>query len=174
MWMQRSKIRLLCGINWWKLWTLTKLHHFLTTCALGMHSTRMQTEWNYHWTAHEDVWVTYLCWCNRKITGCGGNLTQKRWCGPTTWKDMLRYVLNDTANWQTRKLSNFTKYRIFVWMIINSNRRNLNQSENCQKFARKLSLNACIWHELDDLTPYPPWICYWDQSQTGLKLVTNA
>ena len=31
----------------------------------------MQTEWSNHWTAHENVWVTYFCWSNRKITGVG-------------------------------------------------------------------------------------------------------
>ena len=34
---------------------------------------------------------------------------------------MLKNALNDTVNWHTKKWSNFTKFRIFVWMIINSN-----------------------------------------------------
>ena len=59
--------------------------------------------------------------------------------GPVIWKDMLKNVLNDTANSRTKKMSNFFKeFRILVWTVINSNRRNLKQLENCQKFARKL------------------------------------
>ena len=81
---------------------------------------------------------------------------------------------HDTVMWQTRKWNNFTKFRILVWMIINSNRRNWNQLENCQKFARKLSWNACTWQELDDLTSCGQWTSSQDdQSQNGLKHVTN-
>ena len=37
-------------------------------------------------------------------------------------------------------------------MTINSSRKNSNQLENCQKFAHKLSWNACICHESEDQT----------------------
>ena len=50
---------------------------------------------------------------------------------PTTWRDMLKNALRDTANWQTRKWSNCTKFEVLAWMIINSSRRNSNQLENC-------------------------------------------
>ena len=33
-----------------------------------------------------------------------------------------------------------------------SRKRNLNQLENLQKYAHRLSFNACTWHELVDLT----------------------
>ena len=65
---------------------------------------------------------------------------------------MLENALSDIANWQTRKWSSFTKFEAFVWMIINSNRKNLSQSENYHKCAHRLSKNACSCHELDDLT----------------------
>ena len=38
-------------------------------CILVMHSTWMQTQWNNYWSKNKDVWVTYLCCSNRKITG---------------------------------------------------------------------------------------------------------
>ena len=34
----------------------------------------------------------------------GRNLTQRRWRGPTIWKDMLKHVLNGTAKWQNKKV----------------------------------------------------------------------
>ena len=37
-------------------------------------------------------------------------------------------------------------------MVTISRKRNLNQLETCQKYAHKLSWNACTWHELVDLT----------------------
>ena len=75
----------------------------------------------------------------QKNYGDRKNFTRKLWRGPTTWKDMLKNALSDTVHWQTRKVSNCTKFQILAWMIINSSRRNLNQLENCQKFAHKLS-----------------------------------
>ena len=42
------------------------------------------------------------------------NLTQRRLHGPTTWKDMLGNALRDTANWQTKKWSNYTKFQVFA------------------------------------------------------------
>ena len=67
------------------------------------------------------------------------NLTQKKACGPTTWKDMLKNALRDTASWQTRKWSSYTKSQVSAWMIINTRRKNLNQLENYRKYAHKLS-----------------------------------
>ena len=37
-------------------------------------------------------------------------------------------------------------------MVINSDRRNLKQLDNCQKFAHRLSWNVRTWHELEGLT----------------------
>ena len=97
----------------------------------------------------------------------GRNLTHKQWRGPATWKDMLKNAWNDTANWQTRKWSNFRKYRIRVWMITDSSRKNSNHLENCQKFAVKLSYNVCFWHALVDLTFCGRYTNWHEQSQTG-------
>ena len=74
----------------------------------------------------------------------GKSLTQRRLHSPTTWKDMLENALRDTASWQTKKWSSFTKSQVLAWMIINSNKKNLNQWENCQKCAHKLSLK-CLY-----------------------------
>ena len=58
---------------------------------------------------------------------------------------MLKNALSDTVNWQTRKWSSFTKFQVLASMIINSSRKNSNQLENCQKFARKLFIS----HNMD-------------------------
>ena len=39
--------------------------------VLGMHSTWMQTEREYHWGIYKDVRITYFCWSNGKMTGMG-------------------------------------------------------------------------------------------------------
>ena len=84
----------------------------------------------------------------------GKSLTQKQSRGPATWKDMLENALKDTASWQTKKWSSCTKFQVLAWMITNSRRKNLNQLENCQKYAHKLSCNAWNWHGLVDQTFY--------------------
>ena len=83
----------------------------------------------------------------------GKSLTQKQWRGPTTGKDMLENALSDTVNWQTRKWSSLTMFQVLAWMMINSSRKNSKQLEKCQKFAHKLSWNACTWRESEDI----PW-----------------
>ena len=44
-----------------------------------------------------------------KIYQDGKNFTQRRLCGPTTWKDMLKNALKDIVNWQTRKTEQLYK-----------------------------------------------------------------
>ena len=84
----------------------------------------------------------------------GKSLTQKQSRGPATWKGMLKNASRDTASWQTKKWSSCTKFQVLAWMITNSRRKNLNHSENYEKYAHKLSCNAWIWHGLVDQTFY--------------------
>ena len=51
---------------------------------------------------------------------------------------MLEHALSDAVNWQTRKWSSYTKFEVLALVIINSNRKNLNQSENYPKYAHKM------------------------------------
>ena len=69
----------------------------------------------------------------------GKNLTQKLLRGPTTWQDMLKNALRDTANWRTKRQSSCTKFHVLAWMIFNSRRRSLNQLEKM-----KSMLTNCI------------------------------
>ena len=69
-WLERCRPWLPCGKRWWTMWILMNPHHFLTWRS-GMYSAWMQTEWNNYWTIQEDVWITYVCWSNWKVTTVG-------------------------------------------------------------------------------------------------------
>ena len=103
----------------------------------------------------------------------GTNLAQTLQRGPTTWKDILGKAWNGTANWQTKRRSNFTKFFIFVWTTTKSKRKNWKIKVNCQKFAPIMYLNACIWHKLVDLAFCRQSTNLHDLSQIGLKHVTD-
>ena len=77
--------------------------------------------------------------------------------GLMVWNVMPRNVWNDIVSWQIRRLDNSTKYLPFASMTTTSRRRNWNQLENCQKYAHRLSWNACIFHELVDLAFFGLW-----------------
>ena len=81
-----------------------------------------------------------------------GNRTQTSLHGPMICKAMQRNVWSDIVSWQTRRLNNSTKYLLHALTTINSQKKNWDPLENCQKFALKLSENACIWLSLVDQT----------------------
>ena len=91
--------------------------------------------------------------------------------------DMPENASSDTVNLQTRKWSSSTKFQVLAWMITKSNRKSLNQLENCLKFAHKSSKNACTWHELEDLNiimwetrhSIVDWVC--SKTQTLLEIL---
>ena len=85
----------------------------------------------------------------------GEKLTQRQERGPTTWRDMLKHVLSDTVNWQTRKLEQLYKVQVLAWMIIKSSRRNRKSvgkvSEVCSQIVLKLLVfgtNWTAWHSM--------------------------
>ena len=121
---------------------------------LGMHPTWMSTERKYYW-------VQRICSNHERFSaGATENLpgweklTQKRLRGPTIWKDMLKSASRDIANWRTKRQSSETKSQVLAWMITISGKRNLNQLENCQKYAHKVSWNAYIGHAWNDIVSW--------------------
>ena len=93
---------------------------------------------------------------------------------PTTWKDMLKNVWNEIANWQIRGTAVKKRYPVLAWTITKSKKRkSLNQLENCHKSAHKLSKNDCTWQELVEQTFCRQSTNFRDLSQNGLKLVTD-
>ena len=78
----------------------------------------------------------------------------------------------DVSTWQTTR-HNYTKLQVLAWMIITSWKRNLNQLEKYQKFARKLHQNACTWNELAGQTFNDQWTNLHGQSHNGHRLVAE-
>ena len=137
-WLERSRIWLPGGRNWWKTLILTNQLHFLITYTwdvLNVNANRMKLLLR---NTHRCLNHVFLL---EQLKSCQGgrSFTQSLWHGPTTWKDMLDFALSETVNWQTRKWSKYTKFQVLAWMITNSNRKNLDQLENYHKFAHKLS-----------------------------------
>ena len=177
MWMtlkclERSRMWLQCGRNWWRTWILTNPHHFLTMCiwdALRVNANRMKQSLNNIRRCSNHVFLLE----QQRNYLCGRNLTRIQWRSFTTTKDMLKNALNDTANWRTNSQSSFTKFQVFAWMIINSRRRSLNQLGNNQEFAHiflkmlVLGTNWTTWQS------FGLWTNRQDQSQNGLKHVIN-
>ena len=133
-WVERSRIWLLCGRNWWKPLILVNLHHLLIPHiwdVLNVNANRMELLLTKRQRCLEHVFP--LEQLNNHWEG--RSLTQRRWRGPTRWKDMLENALSDTVNWQTRKWSSSSKYQVFAWMNISSNRNISNLSENYHKYA---------------------------------------
>ena len=54
----------------------------------------------------------------------------------------------ELANKQTEHLYKVSSPCLDDHQITVSRKRNLNQLENCQKYAHNLSCNACTWHAL--------------------------
>ena len=152
-----------------------RTHTISWPCVLRMHSAGMQTEWNNHYTVHDDVRVTYFWWNNRKITGMVKISKKVAWSYDMEGHAQTCVERYCELAWHTRSWSFFLQSfaSLFGWMITNTNRRNWNQLESCQKFAHKLSCNACTWHELDDLISLCLSTSLQDQSQNGFRHVPN-
>ena len=133
----KSRTWLPCGRNWWKMWILMNPPHFLTMYfwdVLNVNANQTKLSLNSVQRCLNHVFLLEQLKCYQ----CGKNFTQKQWRGPSTLKDMLENASRDTVNWQTKKWNSFTKFQVFGWMIINSNRKDFNQSENYHKCAHRL------------------------------------
>ena len=155
--------------NWWNMLILLNPHHFFTMCtwdALSVNANRMK----HYWTTYDDVWSTYFCWSNRKITGMrktsrtNGSVVPRH--GGICSK-MRRAVWGFGKR---EKSSSKTMFQVFAWMITNHS----NLLETCLKFGHKLSCIACAWHELTDLIFYGPWTYLLVLSPSGPEPVTDA
>ena len=134
---------------------LKNQHHFFTKHIWDVFNVNANL-WNIDKTIYKDVRITNFCWSNWKNYRSGTSLTPKRLRGPTTWKDMLKNTLKDTANWQRKRQSSCTKFHVFAWLLSLVSllwmycatkkwihrRRSLSQWENYPMYAHKLSWNA--------------------------------
>ena len=91
----------------------------------GMHSTWMQTKCNDYWGIYTDVWITYFCWSNWKITRMwktsrkDGCVVLRHWrtCSKMCWEILRTGKQKDGAD--------CTKFQALAWMIINSRQEEL-------------------------------------------------
>ena len=126
MWMtskylERSRIRLPRGRNWW--WMLIRMnqHHSLTSCiwdVLNVNANRIESLLS---STKRCLNHVYLLEQLKSYQG-GENLRQKQLRGPMTRKDLLKHALSDIASWQTRRQSSCAKSPVLAWMITTSRR----------------------------------------------------
>ena len=114
----------------------------------------------------KDVWITYFCWSNWRVTRVGKNLTQRRLRGPATWRrcsKMCGEILRAAEQKSGAPLQSFKSLL---------GRKNLNQLELSQE-SSQIVLN-CTWHELDEQTFCGLSVNLQEQSQNGLRLTTDV
>ena len=107
-------------------------------CVFGMYSTWMQTYWNNYWTIYQDVWITYFCWNNWKITGVGKAsrkdsrvvLRHGRTCSKTRWA-----ILWTGKQWSGAALQNVKS--LLGWPSIQAGRTRISW-----RFVRSLLTNC--------------------------------
>ena len=162
-----------CGRNWWKNVVLTNQHHFLTMCiwdVLNVNANRMKHLLN----------DTQQMFDSRISAGATDKLPG--WQQPHTKTVACSHDMEGHARkcndryclLANKKWSSYTQVQVFAGLITNSRRKNLNQLENYQKYALKLSWNACTWHELGDQTLYGLSTNLLEPSQNGLRLATEV
>ena len=108
---------------------------------IGFRVGDMQVERTYYCQVQKDVRITKFCWHNWKICQGGRNITQKLWRGLMIRKDILKNALKDIANRRTKRQSNSTKFRVLVWMITKSRKKELESigelSQVCSQIVLK-------------------------------------
>ena len=125
---------------------------FLGSCILALHSTKMRNKQRYCGQLQNHVRIADFCWGIQRNYHSLNIFVFLH--GLMTWLVMQRSVWNDIVSWQTRRLSNSTKYLLHALMTTTSKKKKLNLLVNCQIHALNLSCNAYTWQELDDLIFY--------------------
>ena len=136
--LERSKISVPCGNNWWNTLIWESLRRFLITSrwdASNANVNRVEV-----WlTNTENVPIAKSLQEQLKIYL---NRRQKVWTslrGRTTWKGMQRDALNGVANWQTKQSSKCIRCPHHVLTTTSSKRKNWKRWETFSKSALKSS-----------------------------------
>ena len=142
-WMERSSIWLPRGRNWCKTLILTNQIHFLITYTWGVlhvNANRMKFSLNsIQRCLNHEFLLEQL-----KSYQVGKSLTQRPSRCPTAWKDMLENALSDTVSWPTKKMSNFTKFRVSAWMIIQFKKEELESVGELSQVSSQIVLK-CLY-----------------------------
>ena len=135
----------------------------------GRYETWMQTERNYCRRIMKNVRITNFCSSNAKSS---------RMAETEAWSyDMEGHAQKcvdphcELANKKVEQLYTVSSPCLDDHHF--KKERNLNQLEKCQNYAHKLSWNACTGHELDHPTSFGQSTSLRDQSQNGLRHVTD-
>ena len=156
-----------------KMLILTHQLHFLTMYIwdlLNVNANRMKLFLrNIHWCLNHVFLLEQLksyqvgknrAQNSRVVLRHGGTCSKMRWA-------ILR------AGKQKRGAALHSFQSLVGWSPIQK-RKNLNQLENYHKYARKMFWSACTWHEMRDQTFRGLSINLQEQSQNGLRLVTDV
>ena len=151
--------KILLKHGWEKIpnWECLFVHHqkrVVLICVCGWHKIGWKE--TKHWSDLKNYSTKNSIWENQHLSGSWklGLHSKTMWnklrC-PTIWKVMQRNVWSDIVSWQTRRLSNSTKYLLHASMTTTSKKKKQNLLDNCHMYALKLFWNACSWQGLDDL-----------------------
>ena len=160
-WLERRRTCLPCGRNIWNMWILTKPHDFLIMCtwdALSVNVNRMKQLLDNMRRCLNHVFLLV----QQKNYRDGKNLTHKPWRGLTTWNCQIK---ESGAIVQSFK-------SLLGWSSIQAIGTRINW-----RVVRRLLTNCLemlVLGELDDLAFYAQSTSLRDQSQSGLRHVTDA
>ena len=166
-WLETSRIWHPRERIWWRTLVLMDQHHFLTTYfwdVLNVNANRMKISKKNTKKCLNHVFLvehlkSYQNGEKNSRENCSVVQRHRRTCSKNAWKVI--------ATWRIKRQSTCIKFQVLVWMTI---KKSLNKLENYLKYA----CLACTWPELVDLTFCGQSANLPDQSQNGLKLVTDA
>ena len=150
--LERSRIWLPCGRNWWKTLILENQHHSFTCIwdVLSVFANRTKMLLRNLQRCLNHVFLL------EQLKNYKGGQSSRKDGGVVLWygrtcSEMCWAILR--AGKQEGEAV-FSRFQVLAWMIINPNRKNLNQLENYHKFAHKLcdmfvpGTNWKTWHSM--------------------------
>ena len=103
-WLERSRIWLPCGRNWWNIFILTNPTSFLDHVYLGCTQRKCTPNEDIVNQKREMFWITNFCWCHWKVSRLGNQLAQRRLRGPSTWKGMHKKCVERHCELANKKI----------------------------------------------------------------------
>ena len=166
-WLERSRMWLQSGRNWWHLWTLTNPHHFLITCtwdALSGNAKPNETSIEQCTKLFES---RISAGSNRKLLGW-----EKHQAQTVAWSyDMEGHAQKcverfcELANKKVEQL-----YKVSS-PCLDDDLCKQEELESVVEISQVCSHNfwECLYLARDDLTSCGPWTSLQDQSRNGLR-----
>ena len=165
-WLEESRTWRPFGRNWGILWILENKHHFLTVFSWDAFDVNVNRTRIFLTNKKNDPTEKLPGWEKLHAETIAWSYDMEGHAKKVRWKALWTGT--------QKRLSNCGKTQSLAWTITTSRRRNWRRSENFPMNAFKLSWNACIWHEMVDLTFCGPWMNSLDPSPNGKELVTDG